>query len=244
MLVRRKGQPVVITCITLDFGGTLVTGRLDAVTFWSDLLAYLRSRGYRGSVSQFATARNGALERLAKVRRVNRELRLEDLIQGLMLKLRLHPDQPSLEYAHRLYTASFDTQLVPGVETVLCQLTQTYRLAVISNAMSDVPRRGIEKLNLSQFFDVVVVSRDVGIRKPDPEIFRYALANLNVHPSQALHVGDSLSQDVAGAQRSGMRAVWIDTGEAQTDVVPDYVINSILNLPDLVARLSNPASGR
>lgn len=233
----------MIEGITLDFGGTLVTGHLDATTFWSDLLTYLRSLGYRESDARFAKARNGALARLMKVRRVHREMRVEDLIQGLMFTLRLHPDPPILDYVHRLYMTAFDTQLIPGAETVLQRLSGTHRLAVISNSMSDVPRRGIETFGLGRFFDVIVVSRDLGIRKPDPEIFRYALARLNVHPSEALHVGDSLSQDVAGAHRSGMRAAWIDTGEAPDGIVPDYVIPSILDLPDLVATLSTESRG-
>ena len=234
----------MIKGITLDFGGTLATGTLDASAFWHYLLAYLRSLGYPGSEARFEKARNGALERLTKIRRANREMRLEDLVQGLMFKLRLHPNQTTLDYAHRLYIASFDTQLIPGVKTVLHRLSGMYRLAVISNSMSDVPRVGIEEFGLAPSFTAIVVSRDLGIRKPDPAICHYALANLTVQPFEALHVGDSLNQDVAGAQRAGMRAAWIDTGEAHTAVSPDHVIRSVLDLPDLLARLSHGSRGR
>lgn len=230
---------MLIRGITLDFGGTLATGNLDSTAFWHSLLAYLRVLGYGGSEARFEKARNGALERLTKVRSLNREMRLEDLIQGLLFKLRLHPDQTNLDYIHRLYMASFNTQLVPGVETVLQHLAKKYRLAVISNSMSDVPRWGIEKFDLAQFFDVIVVSRDLGIRKPNPEIFHYALANLKVKPSETLHVGDLLSQDVLGAQQSGIRAVWINSSDEQYVIMPDYRIDSILDLPGLVTRLSS-----
>jgi HAD superfamily hydrolase (TIGR01509 family) len=234
----------VIKGVTLDFGGTLATGNLNSTAFWQGLLAYLRSLGYRGSDARFEKSRNGALDRLTKVRRVNREMRLEDFIQGLLFKLSLHPDQTTLDYAHRLYMASFDTQLVPGVETMLERLSNRYQLAVVSNSMSDIPRRAIEKFGLARFFDVTVVSRDLGIRKPDPELFHYALSNLNVKPSEALHVGDSLNQDVVGAQRSGMRAVWIDSSEAQNTVMPDFIIDSILDMPTLVTRLSRVSHER
>ncbi len=67
----------------------------------------------------------------------------------------------------------------------------------------------LEAVGLTDW-DSVTVSCEVGSEKPDPAIFRAALAAANVEPAEALHIGDSLEADVRGAEAVGMRAVLID----------------------------------
>ena len=80
----------------------------------------------------------GMLERLKKVRQLNRELRLEDLYQGLLFQVGIHPDNNLIDYIHHLYLRSFQTELIPGTTEVLEALHQRYKLAVISNAMPEI----------------------------------------------------------------------------------------------------------
>lgn len=85
------------------------------------------------------------------------------------------------------------------------------RLAVVSNW--DRRLHGIlEEGGLREWFDAVVVSSEVGWRKPHPGIFREALAALRVAPGEVLHVGDSVGDDLAGAAAMGIRAALIDRG--------------------------------
>jgi putative hydrolase of the HAD superfamily len=65
-------------------------------------------------------------------------------------------------------------------------------------------------LGLTPLVDFIVISAEVGVRKPDPGIFRMALDRAGVRPEDALHVGDLLEEDVEGARRAGVRAVLID----------------------------------
>jgi putative hydrolase of the HAD superfamily len=82
---------------------------------------------------------------------------------------------------------------------------QQIRLGIVSNW--DERLRGLLKaLDLSRWFETVVISCEVGASKPAPEIFAAAASQLNLPPSRILHVGDSLEADVAGAQGSGFRA--------------------------------------
>ena len=67
----------------------------------------------------------------------------------------------------------------------------------------------LEQAGLASYLDAVVISEELGIRKPRPEIFEVVLRRLGVGPEATLHVGDNLRADVAGAAAVGLRTVWI-----------------------------------
>ena len=82
-------------------------------------------------------------------------------------------------------------------------------LGVISNA-TDLAVRVLDNLELSRYFDTIVLSADVGVRKPSPKIFHIAAEKAGVRPSRCLFAGDKLTVDVVGARKAGMNAVLID----------------------------------
>jgi putative hydrolase of the HAD superfamily len=82
------------------------------------------------------------------------------------------------------------------------------KLGVITNGPSAMQRRKLAVLGLARAFDSVVVSEEEGVRKPDAEIFRRALARCGVAAHEAWFVGDHPVADVEGAHGAGMRAVW------------------------------------
>jgi putative hydrolase of the HAD superfamily len=97
----------------------------------------------------------------------------------------------------------------PEVPGVLARLRAGgARLAVVSNwyvSLHDV----LERTGLRPLVDAVVISAELGVAKPDPAIFRAALDRLGAGPDGALHVGDSLEDDVAGARAAGLEAVLV-----------------------------------
>ena len=220
--------------VTFDFGGTLALGDLDKQGLTDRLLEYLRSLGFSGGEARLRKARNGMLERLMRARTYNREIRLEDLYQGMLFKIGLHPEPDVLDHIHQLYIRSFGVELVPGVKEVLEFLTGKYCLAVVSNAISEVPRHALRKCDLEKYFDSVTVSRDIGIRKPDPEIFRFTLSNLGIENHEAIHVGDSLKEDIKGAKDAGMKAIWVMDSDEEIVAQPDYTIHSLQELTSLL----------
>ena len=93
------------------------------------------------------------------------------------------------------------------------------RLAVVSNwdvSLHDV----LERTGLRGLVDVVVISAELGVAKPDPAIFRAALDRLGASAADAMHVGDSVEADVAGARAAGLEAVLVARNGGQT---PDGV---------------------
>ena len=126
---------------------------------------------------------------------------------------------------------------------VLARLRGRVRLAVCSNfSHSDTARAVLADAGLLTHFDAVVISMDVGIRKPRPEIFRAALESLDAAPEETLHVGDNLEADVAGAAALGIRPVWITRCvgdpeaaiEAYTGARPAHAIADLAELETLI----------
>jgi FMN phosphatase YigB (HAD superfamily) len=115
-----------------------------------------------------------------------------------------------------------------------------YRLGMISNFdHAPTVHHCLERHAVGELFERVVISDEIGWRKPHPAIFEHTFRTMSVAPSEGLFVGDRLELDVDGANGVGMDAAWIDTGRQQwTDAHarPRFTIRA---LPDLVAILGD-----
>jgi len=148
-----------------------------------------------------------------------------------------------LEASAEAYCRESTTTLRRGALVVLAQLqVRGLRLGVISNTIQ--PARYLDQVlvrrKLYDFFPVRVYSSEVGVAKPHPEIFRVALAALDVAPERAVYVGDRLEADVAGAHGVGMKAVLIEVPhrvERNPDIVPDARIRELPELLDVLPAL-------
>ena len=96
------------------------------------------------------------------------------------------------------------------VPAALAGLAGSYRLAVVTNGASCLQREKLDYAGLADRFDVIVVSADVGVGKPDPAVFRHALQRLGAANGRAVMVGDSLARDVDGAEAAGLAAIWVN----------------------------------
>lgn len=113
------------------------------------------------------------------------------------------------------------------------------RTAIITNGPGTVQRGKLAAVGLTDAFDAVLVSAEVGAAKPDPRIFEVALAELGVAPERAWHIGDTLAFDIAGARAAGVEAVWLNRDGVSRDAaeaVPHREIASLAELVPLLAR--------
>ena len=110
--------------------------------------------------------------------------------------------------------------LYPDVHPFLAALAGRVVLGVVANqekaAVDALSRDG-----LSQFIDVWGISAQVGLEKPSPEFFQWALDQAGVEPKQAVHVGNRFTHDVMPAHQLGMKTVWVLRGEAPDNPVAD-----------------------
>jgi len=99
---------------------------------------------------------------------------------------------------------------VPGVRRLLERLRGRTVVGVVTNNEVEEQERKLDHLGLRPLVDFMVVSEAVGIAKPDPGIFRVALAQADASPGQTVMIGDSWRSDVTGARNVGIRPVWFN----------------------------------
>lgn len=122
----------------------------------------------------------------------------------------------------------------PGGEAALQALASTYRLGMVTNGIPDVQRTKINATGIEKYFDAIVVSGELAIGKPRPEIYQHALDLLGATKEETIMVGDSFARDVLGSQAFGMRAVWISMGRPQPEGDPWRVVKGLYELPGLL----------
>ena len=94
---------------------------------------------------------------------------------------------------------------------------------------------------MEKYFDAIAISEEVGIEKPAWEIFEAALNQLKVKAENTVMVGNRIDADIVGASRIGMKSVWFRWNDRYSDTIessqekPDFTINSLFALPDLLA---------
>jgi putative hydrolase of the HAD superfamily len=180
------------------------------------------------------------LEVWATLRDIGARAQVDVLLDILQVSAQSRSDllMTRLEDAYTLPILSDLPLSLEGAPDVLSMLNaQGFRMAVICNTgrtPGKVLRIILERLGMGKYLSVQTFSDEIGLRKPHPEIFERTLAELGVEPSEALHVGDTLAADVAGAHGIGMRAVHLchsrgtdpKAGEGETI----YSISELLNL--------------
>lgn len=132
----------------------------------------------------------------------------------------------------------------PGVHRDLARLRDALpaggKLGLVSNGPAAIQRGKLARFDLDPFFDLVLISGEVGIAKPDPRIFSLALAQAGMAATAPIMVGDSLDHDVAGAQSAGIATVWIKrNGEPLPagQTVPNWAVASLTEFVDLYTGL-------
>jgi putative hydrolase of the HAD superfamily len=99
---------------------------------------------------------------------------------------------------------------VRGAAALLPLVRTRARVGIVSNNLREEQQDKLRVCGLDTFIDVLVVSEEAGVSKPDPAIFALALERLGCRAQDAVMIGDSWSADVAGARAAGIRPVWFN----------------------------------
>lgn len=126
------------------------------------------------------------------------------------------------------------TQLFPYTIETLSYLIQKYKLHIITNGFEEVQQIKLISSGLMKYFDVIITSEQVGVKKPDPKIFHYAFREANTQKENSIMIGDDLLVDIIGAQKVGMNAIYFNPKKMQHS---QSVWKEIYCLKDLIALL-------
>ena len=161
------------------------------------------------------------------------------LVEGVFAGLGPMDFEAFFAEIYALFADAAVWQLYPEVSPTLAALRRAgLKLAIVSNFDSRL-FPVCEGLGLLPAVDAVVIAAEAGAAKPDAAMFHAALRHFDARPDQAVHVGDSWSEDTLGATGAGLRAVHLQREEHRlaADLTPEVpVITDLSALPDLLSR--------
>ncbi|MCM3236476.1 HAD family hydrolase [Heyndrickxia oleronia] len=103
------------------------------------------------------------------------------------------------------------------------------KVSIITNGSTQRQMAKIVNTNLNRYFDIIIISEEVGLSKPDKRIFELALNKLNVQPEAVLFVGDDIEKDIGGCQNVNINGIWFNPhiNKNETEIKPYAEINSL-----------------
>lgn len=124
--------------------------------------------------------------------------------------------------------------LYSKVPEVLEQLAKRYHLGIVANQSEGLTER-LKVLGISHYFKLIISSAEVGVKKPNLEIFEQALLEADISPKEAIYVGDRVDNDIIPSKRIGMQAIRIKQGlgkfHKESETYPsDMIINDLSEL--------------
>lgn len=122
---------------------------------------------------------------------------------------------------------NFARSIIEKAKPVLSSLSEKYRMVLVSNFYGNI-RTVLDEFGLRPWFEEVIESAVVGVRKPDPAIFGLGVEALNLSPEQVVVIGDSYKKDIAPAKSLGCRTIWLK-GPAWEDDAPDSTADHIIS---------------
>jgi putative hydrolase of the HAD superfamily len=122
------------------------------------------------------------------------------------------PTDACIEAAVNAYFEPFikSCQLIPGTYDMLESLKGRYRIALVSNfTHPPAVEQILARVGVAHFFGGILISGELGFRKPHPAVFAELKRRLGIEAAEIVFVGDELQADIIGAQKAGMRTVWM-----------------------------------
>jgi FMN phosphatase YigB (HAD superfamily) len=238
----------VLAAVLFDVGGTLVRGRPDVSPRELSLAQLVARFGKREWYASLLDA-DLLTEMLADDPAEPMRQRTLELVRRWLDAHAVSADAIDLNELRRVAVVpgSVSGELAPGArDTLVWCREHGLRTVLVSNTLWSAAEdflSDLDALGLAGLVDGVVTSHTVGYRKPHRAIFEAALAIAGVDAGAAVMVGDEPYQDVFGAQRIGMRAVWVRTTRPRAipvgepdgfAVTPDAQIESLAELPEVL----------
>jgi HAD superfamily hydrolase (TIGR01662 family) len=239
--------------LLFDLGNTLLYFDGD----WPEIVSYshgilidtLVEAGYRFDRSIFAGEFTGRLKEYY----TNRETEFIEYTTEIILRdlLKKHgyenvPHEIIHNFLDSMYAVTQDHWIIEedAISTLEILKTKGYRLGILSNAGYDRDVQTlVDRTRLRPFFEKIITSAAVGIRKPHPRIFRVAMDSFHTNPFQTLMIGDTLGADILGAFNAGLASVWIkrrantfDNRAHQHTIQADAVVETLSEIPGVLEK--------
>lgn len=218
--------------------------RIKAVLFDLDNTILDRTRMFGGFAEHFFDTyfghiadRRALFDRVVELDRDGyhpREALFADLLAELPWERK-----PSHEELASFYRGAYlrHAVLMEQAREVLAHARAKYRTGLITNGKMATQYGKIDLLGIRDDFELILVSEEAGVKKPDPRIFGMAADKLGLRPEEMLFIGDHPLNDVEGAARFGMATIWVQGNHAWPDGIEAKPLHAIKRLGELLALL-------
>ncbi len=240
--MRNESAPCT-KAVIFDFVGTLVNCRNYSMAASQEKLhCALIEEGFNVAKEKFLDAYNASHEKYRKVRygqlrEVTNAVWVSEALSNLGFDV--SANGPKIKAALNVFFQDFiDTlELREGAEKIIKHSQQQCKIALISNfTYAPVIYKSLCKVGISEYFNAVVVSEEVGWRKPSSYIFQHGLNKLQIQANEAVFIGDSPIEDIKGAKQAGLKTVFVpsqfnslkDLQESKQE--PDYITKDLIDL--------------
>ena len=251
---------MAIRAVLFDYGHTLIdfTVPEDAL---HEIYGDIRLRLVSEAESEIPAA-SELVERVARqvVQRVEEsyaqdrliELDILDLFESALRGIGFSPRPETVRWVAETEHTALTKHLIcpPGtVQTLQTLHDHGLKIGIVSNAhlLPYMMRKDWDNLGFGSLVDASLISSEVGMRKPHPDVFRRVLAQLAVDPAEAMFVGDRIFDDVGGAHAVGMLGIL--TQEFRQELVgpeteqPDLVVTRLSEIVPYVLELAHQKDG-
>jgi putative hydrolase of the HAD superfamily len=113
----------------------------------------------------------------------------------------------------------------------------SYNLGIVTNGDYHHQVEKLQRVGILKFFSTIVTSGDVGIAKPNKEIFITACDKAGVTPSDCVYIGDDIEIDVLGCKSAGLKGIWLDRVENSSPITDIITIQTLHEVPELIRKL-------
>ena len=179
-----------------------------------------------------------AVNKLLWVAYQNNEITAEDIQMRRFAKLAeqtgVHQIQLNQELMAEMAKVS---KPLDGVMEMLETLYPEVKMGIITNGFTELQQQRLQNTQTEKFFEIVVVSEQIGVAKPDRKVFDYAFSQMDkLDKTKILMVGDTLASDILGGYNSGIDTCWFNHANLVNDtkIQPTYEIKDIRELVGIV----------
>lgn len=205
-----------IDAVIFDFIGTLaIVKDYDLEMSKRKLYKAIVNSGFNIGQKEFLNAYTEAHEKYRIIRyeqltEVTNAVWISEALQNLGYEAA--EEDPRIKIAVNIFFEDYlnSLRLRPCAKKLLEKVAENCKLGLISNfTYAPIIYAGLRKLDINKFFNAVLVSEDVGWRKPHPKIFEECLNRLHARAERTIFVGDSPSEDIKGAKMVGIKTIFI-----------------------------------
>lgn len=126
-----------------------------------------------------------------------------------------------------------DTHIEGAVE-LLDYLKPQYKIVMLSNGFSELQYKKVESAGFTKYFDEIILSDAVGVNKPHPDIFSYALNKANAQANDSIMIGDNISADIEGAKNSNINQIWYNPNNKVANFSPTHIVKKLTDIIDIL----------